>query len=399
MGGALAQPCDSFPSVFLRGTIFDRYPFLLPNLVCVVILVCGIIVGILFLDETHPEKKHQRDVGRDMGRHLAAIFHRAPPRHGFSKRGDANLEETVALLDDEVPPGYSTCESSPRILAAKGVQMAERPSTPGAPKAFTKRVVLNIIGYGILALYVASFLLRLLIANPSSHAISFDQLMPIFLSTPVSLEPVHLPFRFTGGFDLRPETIGLMLAVQGVYSMFAQLFLFPYVVKRFGSLGTFRFVVGIWPLLYLIVPFTVLLPTHLQLPGIFFCLLWRITAQVLAFPSNAILLTNSAPSLLVLGLINGVAASTASMSRALGPTLAGLVHACGLKMGYAGFAWWALGVVAALGALESLWMEEGGGRLDVMEEVDEEAVLGESLTAPLVMDNVVVHLAEADEET
>ena len=146
--------------------------------------------------------------------------------------------------------------------------------------------------------------------------------------------------------------------------MLAQVFLFPFAVRRFGNLKTFRFVVMVWPLLYLLVPYLVLLPDRFQLIGIYACMLWRVTAQVLAYPSNAILLTNSAPSMLVLGVINGVAASTASLMRAFGPTVSGLIYTTGLKLGYTGLAFWISGIVAVLGAFESLWMGEGGGRMD-----------------------------------
>ena len=197
--------------------------------------------------------------------------------------------------------------------------------------------------------------------------------MPVFLSTPKSTEQRSLPFKFTGGFGLSTKTIGFMLAVQGIYSMIAQLWLFPYVVKRFGTLTTFRFVISIWPLLYLAVPYTVLLPRWLQTPGIYFCLITKITFHVLAFPSNAILLTNSAPSLLVLGAINGIAASTASLSRGFGPTVTGLVHTAGLRAGFNGIGWWVNGCICLIGAVESLWMEEGKGRLDNPSHDEEEA--------------------------
>src|SRR6266498_4031879 len=128
--------------------------------------------------------------------------------------------------------------------------------------------------------------------------------MPVLLSTPISNEEPSLPFNLTGGFSLSTKTIGFMLAIQGIYSMIVQLWLFPCVVQRFGTLTTFRFVIMIWPLLYFAVPYLVLLPKWLQTPGIYFCLITMITFHVLAFPSNAILLTNSAPSLLVLGTIN-----------------------------------------------------------------------------------------------
>lgn len=212
-----------------------------------------------------------------------------------------------------------------------------------------------------------------------SHTMSFDQMMPVFLSTPVSHEPPSLPFKFAGGFALSSKKIGLMLSFQGVYSMLAQLLLFPLVVRRLGTLKTFRFVVMSWPLLYFLTPYLVLLPVRFQKTGVYVCLLWRVTSQILAFPSNAILLTNSAPSLLVLGSINGYAASTASLSRAFGPTVSGFVHSWGLKMGCTGLVWWAAGLVCILGAVESLWLKEGGGRMSPHTVEDEEVATAEPL--------------------
>lgn len=240
-----------------------------------------------------------------------------------------------------------------------------------------------------------SELLRLLQSNGlftdrnHSHTMSFEQLFPVFMSQPVSHEPPHLPFKFTGGFALPTKAIGFILSLQGIYSMVAQLFLFPFVVRRFGSLKTFRFVVMTWPLLYFLLPYLVLLPTRLQMVGVYACLLWKITAQVLAYPSNAILLTNSAPSMLVLGSINGVAASTASLCRAFGPTVSGIIHSYGLKMGYTGLAWWAGGLVCVLGAIESLWMREVAGRMDVPDPSDEEASFSESYLDPLAIDAAI----------
>jgi hypothetical protein len=154
------------------------------------------------------------------------------------------------------------------------------------------------------------------------------------------------------------KTIGFMLAVQGVYSMIAQLWLFPFVVKHFGTLRTFRFVLFVWPPLYLAVPYLVLLPAKLQMLAVYVSLISKITFHVIAFPATAILLANAAPSSKVLGSINGVAASTASLSRAFGPTITGLLHSKGLDSGYSVLAWWACGLVCLIGAIQSFWMEE-----------------------------------------
>ena len=154
------------------------------------------------------------------------------------------------------------------------------------------------------------------------------------------------------------KAIGFMMAVQGIYSMIAQLFLFPFLVRRIGTLTAFRSVMIIWPLLYFAVPYLVLLPTHLQKAGIYLCLLLKITFHVIAFPSTAILLANAAPSKSVLGSINGVAASTACLARAFGPTVTGTINTAGLNHGYNGLAWWAGGMICAIGAAQSFWIRE-----------------------------------------
>lgn len=194
---------------------------------------------------------------------------------------------------------------------------------------------------------------------------TFDQLFPVFLSTkPPAEKDWQLPFKFTGGFGMETKAIGVILAVQGVYSMAANASICPIVVKRLGALRTFRLVAVSYFLLYLATPYLVLLPEHLRMPGIYIMVIWKCTFSTMAYPSNAILLTNSAPNLTVLGTINGVAASTASLSRAFGPTISGFFYAMGLRTGYSGLAWWVTGAITIIGAFISLHVTEAGGRFD-----------------------------------
>ncbi|KAE8148284.1 major facilitator superfamily domain-containing protein [Aspergillus avenaceus] len=352
MGGALAQPCENYPWLFQRGTIFDAFPFLLPNVVCVVVLVFGVVVGLLFLEETHPEKKHRRDPGLELGNWLIGKCRRSSVQLTEDTDFKAETQEADYLDYDGVPPPeYKSNESSPQLSPMKDLDnLSDDDDIEGqmknqqcaTPKAFTKQVIFNIIAYGILAY----------------HSVSFDQLMPVFLSTPKSEGHIELPFKFTGGLGLPTKTIGFMLAVQGVYSMIAQLWLFPFVVRHFGTLRTFRFVLLVWPPLYLMVPYLILLPEAFQMAAVYVALISKITFHVIAFPSTAILLANAAPSSKVLGSINGAAASTASLSRAFGPTVTGLLHSQGLESGYSVLAWWACGLVCIIGAIQSFWMEE-----------------------------------------
>lgn len=198
---------------------------------------------------------------------------------------------------------------------------------------------------------------------------TFDAMLPTMLSTqiPTNSTP-SLPFKFISGYGLDTKQIGVILSIQGIYSMLATALLFPLIVRRLGALRLFRVITLSYPLLYIITPYLSLLPGPLRMPGIYAVVIWKCTFSTLAYPANAILLTNSAPSMLLLGTINGVAASTASLSRAFGPTVSGFLFSAGLNVGYSGLAWWCSALVACVGAVISLSMSDVGGRMDEQDE-------------------------------
>lgn len=207
---------------------------------------------------------------------------------------------------------------------------------------------------------------------------TFDAMLPTLLSTraPSPPQPIHLPFKFVSGYGLDTKQIGVILSVQGLYSMLATIFLFPIIVRRLGALGLFRLIAISYPVLYLTTPYLVILPDKLRMIGVYAIVIWKCTFATMAYPSNAILLTNSAPSLLMLGTINGVAASTASLSRAFGPTVSGFLFSVGMRIGYSGLAWWCSAIIALAGALISLRMTDKGGRMDNDEKFDQDSEVG-----------------------
>jgi hypothetical protein len=167
------------------------------------------------------------------------------------------------------------------------------------------------------------------------------------------------------------KQIGGVLAIQGVYSIVSTVFFFPFITHRIGALKLFRVISLSYPILYITTPYLALLPDSLRIAGVYFVVIWKCTFATMAYPSNAILLTNSAPSLLMLGTINGVAASTASLSRAFGPTVSGFLFSAGLQLGYSGLAWWCSAIISIAGAVISLSMSDKGGRMDP-DEKDED---------------------------
>ncbi|KAB5536061.1 major facilitator superfamily domain-containing protein [Coniochaeta sp. 2T2.1] len=359
IGGALARPVRAFPFLFAPGSLWAHYPYLLPNLFSAICVFMGVIVGVLFLEETHEEKKHKRDRGVELGKRLLSLFNRNETtfRHGKS------LEEEPLLEGEEQLPGYHTTDPTQQLSSATAsslqppldlessvITRVAAPEAPVTSRIFTRPVIMIIISYGILAF----------------HTMTFDQLFPVFLSTepPAHREPPSLPFKFVDGFGYDEQKIGVILSVQGLYSMFSTFFFFPFITRRFGNLSVFKLLSMSYFLIYLVTPYLVLLPERLQLVGVYLMIIWKCTFATMAYPTNAILLTNAAPSTMTLGTINGVAASTASLCRAFGPTISGILYSMGLKTGYSGLAWWSTAVVTIGGAYISLQITEVKGRLD-----------------------------------
>lgn len=209
---------------------------------------------------------------------------------------------------------------------------------------------------------------------------TFDQLFPVFLSTaPPEHRTIDLPFKFVDGFGLDTKTIGFIMSVQGVYSLLSNFVIVPPVTRRLGSLRLFRILAFSYFALYLVTPYLVLLPEHLRMPAIYMLVIWKCTYATMAYPNNAILLANSAPTKQVLGTINGIAASTASLCRALGPTVSGFLYALGLQTGYSGLAWWFSGLITILGAFLSTHISEGSGA--VVDAAEQDSLLDEPLLA------------------
>lgn len=142
-----------------ENTIFDAYPYLLPNLVCTVVVVFGLSFGILFLEETHEDKKHDTDRGREIGQWLLRKVWRSEEYTQLTDKDEA-LEETTSMLNEHSSNAYRSTNTSPTLCSSRG-SIDEPPpfslekgaqASPKVREAFTKQVILNIVGYGILAL-------------------------------------------------------------------------------------------------------------------------------------------------------------------------------------------------------------------------------------------------------
>ena len=332
IGGTFARPAISMPSVFSSTGIFARFPYLLPNLICAAILLISILFGYFFLMETHPDM--QAWSTREELDHTTAetplMTAGATADYGVDLRSDTY--GTFNTVDIH--------ETKEWTVNADGTSCSASISSKDKPKYLTRKVAMIVVALGIF----------------TYHSMTYDHLLPIFLQDDrISTSSVpRSPFNIPGGLGFAIRSVGIIMSINGVIALFIQAILFPLFASWLGVWRTFVMVTVLHPIAYFIVPYLAFLPANLLYPGIYVCLAIRNFLSILAYPVLLILLKEAAPSSLVLGKVNGLAASAGAACRTIAPPIAGCLYGEGTKIGFTGLAWWGSGIVAVAGAFQIL---------------------------------------------
>lgn len=359
IGGALSNPLRRPPDAPRGDSFFERYPYALPNLVAACFFFTGIFTGIFFLHETLGSKKARRDYGLVLGEKIStAVSHRVQrARRRWRKAREGETEPLLSPQASRTEYPSLSDEESAEVEDDPSASPAEE-KAPGYREVLSRQSVYNLLVYTLLAL----------------HSLGYDQLLPVFMHHPaqsISSPDVDLPFKFSGGFGINSARIGILFTLYGVAGIIFQLFLFPPVARRYGVLRCLRVSFCVAPVMYILTPFTALLPTTTsKMVCIFAIMLFKGCANTFAFPGSTILLTNTANSLRVLGTLNGIATSVSAVGRAAGPAIGGGLFTVGARKNYIVTPFWVLAAIAALAASLTFLLEEGDGFGDDAESED-----------------------------
>ncbi|RYC56988.1 hypothetical protein CHU98_g9222 [Xylaria longipes] len=316
-GGLFAKPAEQFPGLFGNSHFFKKFPFALPNILGGIVFLVSLSTAALFLKETLQSKRHSRDWGLILGRRITEAFKENPLRRQQKLR-------RYSLQDAEASaPLLQADGSSPKATRF------EKPIAPSMSAVFTRQTVINLVAYTFLAL----------------HSVAFDQVLPVFLNYP---EQEHTPDNtfpplfFSGGFGLNSGRIGTIFTLYGITCGAIQFVLFPPLCARFGVLGCFRVCVLTFPLVYFVLPFTVLIEdVRLRYAALLAAMVIKAFAHI-GNPQR----------------LRDYLQRPGARQR---PALAGVAFSWGVKNNMIGVPWWILGGIAAVGAFPVWMIVEGDG--------------------------------------
>lgn len=338
IGGYLAEP--KVP----QGSLFDKFPYLLPNVVCSILMLISVIAGYLFLFETHPDMQPW-STAQDL-QDTQAETPIMPAQAGITTSG-ANLAHDSYGTFNEVE------EEAVEEWDLKPDGTSRPPSERGddKQKVFTTRVIMLTIALGIF----------------TYHSMTYDSLMPIFFQDEkvpgegrllgiLSGVPSSRYGSLAGGLGLSVKDTGVIMSFNGIIALVVQGLIFPVMASWLGIWRTFMLTAIGHPLAYFIVPWLALLPAHLVYPGIYACLAIRNFFSILAYPVLLILIKEASPGPSSLGKINGLAASTGAACRTIASPIAGYLYSLGTRVEFTALAWWASSLVALVGMIQAFFI-------------------------------------------
>jgi MFS family permease len=340
IGGCLADPVHNMSWLFGPTGIFNfsmnndgvawavEYPYALPAIFNGTVLTVCLVLAALGLKESLSTRERNRDIGLIIGKSISGYIRRrilGIPHSGYTA---IEMEERDVLTAD-VPIAEPTASGA-------STPTRQRP-LPTFREIWTPHLLKTLLAFGLLPLHNATFL----------------HVFPVFLSMPILGNAHPTLFRFAGGLGLAPPTVGVFLAILGICGIMLQLFIYPRIQKRIGTIGALRLANSIFPLAYIFAPFLSLLAEHAtaKWSAMVTVLFLQVMARTMAIPSTVILLTEAAPRRSVLGSVHGTGNTLSAFASAIGPVIGGVLLARGIDAGSVGIVWWCWLLVVALGAL------------------------------------------------
>ncbi|EFE37303.1 hypothetical protein TRV_08041 [Trichophyton verrucosum HKI 0517] len=356
IGGWLAEPTKTIPSVFPEGSIWEKFPYLLPNLIVTLFIATSGSLGFFFLEETHPHLQNSRNVGLEMSQWLCRktmkLFGYSDTQYAvLSSNGDDNIP--LHCTEDVE---FTAINESSSNDADKDSNMETKSPVKSA---YSVQVILQILAASILGF----------------HKVSSDVIIPIFLAhnkEPTSDKEESKFLNFTTGFGMSSPKISNVLLSQAVVAILAQIFIVPKLIACLGPLKVFRWAVFAFPCLYCLTPFasrfisplsTILILVDLWVKAILVNLGYTASSilqikQVFGPSANMDRLTNTSPSPLHLATVNGAAASMGCLARSVGAAVSGSMFHLGLQHHAIGLPFWALAVIATVGSILSRFLRD-----------------------------------------
>ncbi|KAI0967792.1 major facilitator superfamily transporter [Xylaria arbuscula] len=325
----------------------DQYPFLAPNIVAAALLAISVAVLAIWFEETLEDRDSHPDWTSRFPWLRYFKKSKSSDSSWFWPRRDVDGADDDRSDFDE----FETRESTSLLHPQSDETDDDDDDTKSPSDPPTWRQLLNRTTVVLLS---TSLVFQL--SNSS-----FNSLYPVFASG-----------KAPTGRNLHADAIGVSQSVAGIFTIFFQIFLFPYLKGRVGNVGSYRGALFGFAITMALMPFvgyvdskplfgwgTARIWLYVELG---FLLIIKNICAVGGLSSVMLLITNSAPSHASLGTLNGMAQTLSAAGRSVGPFLSGALFTASthVRPKGEGLAWGLFAGIALFGWLATYAIRGNG---------------------------------------
>ncbi|KAG7067966.1 major facilitator superfamily transporter, partial [Colletotrichum scovillei] len=353
MAGQLADLAGKYPDKFGNNAFLKAWPYAPPAILSGCIMLLAFFAVFLFLEETLEPLKDRYDPGVAFTRRVRyLLFGTKISTATRAGHEDATDEEMSHMISEYSDPSERDSEEQKSSMKA----VKTTPMILPTRRMFTKNMCLTLVSYAI----------------QEYHITTYNTLWTSFLSDPVDKEgKLKLPFFFSGGAGMKPDQIMWSLFIVGMMGLPTQLFIYPRISRRLGTLKMWRkFMLGM-PLLYFILPYIAAMPSTTPPPAgktgfvvwflIILVQIMMVGTSTFVVPAQLVLTNLSSPHPSALARTHSSAFLLSGLMRSATSSIAGIVYSFGSSHNITGLVWWIASGVAVLGCLNSRIVDEGNG--------------------------------------
>lgn len=322
-----SSPLSSSSGIVDR--ILSKYPYAMSNIVVAVFLMMSLIIGALFMEETHEKLRYKQDYGVELGDWLLLFIGiKAPPRPWNNAPGECGR----LLPDNELGDSETAFKSQVDY-----------------ENAFTRPVITAM---------TANFIISL-------HTVAHNEFLPVFLASRFQPNKLEFPFRIAGGLGLDVGSIGRLMLVTGIVGMLIILIAFPIMDAKMGTIIGYRFSVAMFPPVYFLTPWLVftLHKYNAEFPTWFttFVLYVLVAVKTLGGSTGFLqimLLNHRAAAPRHRAYVNASTMGFSSLARFAGPIAFGYVMSVSDQKEIGWFSWWLMAALATVGMVQSFFIRD-----------------------------------------
>ncbi|KAL4888891.1 major facilitator superfamily domain-containing protein [Aspergillus ambiguus] len=339
LGGALADPIHSYPSVFGPGSRLggkdgvlwmDEWPYALPCVVGAAICSGTAILVAFFLEETLVVTHNNADGLDYTNQSLSNCIHSSEEGYPY-----------------HLVPSRPSQEGTEEINEDDNVRSCSPPHKPASTTLRSAGFRILLIPNVILTL-ISHFLFYF-------HMTTHETLYLIFLPAPRAPPATH-GLHFAGGLGLPSAEVGLAMSITGFIGLPLSILVYPRVSAQLGTLRSYRIFLPLALIAYALTPFLVLVPDRASVTwsSLVTIMLLNALASTFTSPASVIVLNNCIMGSPGLATVHGVGESVASAANTLGPLFGGWFLGIGLRCDMVALVWWSL-VLVGLSEWGLLW--------------------------------------------